>query len=150
MRALSSCDFLDNHPQFWWLAPKLTHAKYCLLAFPPVFCRGLMSSGSSWRSASSAEQYRHHDYADFAQEFLKRNADYQQDHAATVARIALFPERSDHESEGLARRWGLSFPLPPAGSPAPTASIMVARHRARRGDRRNCRSSLADPAAAQL
>jgi hypothetical protein len=51
-----------------------------------------MSGGSSWRSPSTADQYRHHDYADFAQEFLNRNAGYMQDHADTLARIAQFPQ----------------------------------------------------------
>lgn len=69
-----------------------------------------MSGGSSWRSPSTADQYRDHDYADFAQEFLNRNADYRADHADTLARIAQFPETTNDEQEGLSRRWGLSFP----------------------------------------
>ena len=47
-----------------------------------------MSGGSSWRSPAAAEHYAGHDLADFAQEFLNRNRDYRQDHAATQARIA--------------------------------------------------------------
>ena len=76
-----------------------------------------MSGGSSWRSPSTADQYRHHDYADFAQEFLNRNAGYMQDHADTLARIAQFPQTEITEQEGLSRRWGLSFPSPPQANP---------------------------------
>lgn len=76
-----------------------------------------MSGGSSWRSPSTADQYRHHDYADFAQEFLNRNASYRQDHADTLARIAEFPQTEQGEQEGLSRRWGLSFPTDPHASP---------------------------------
>lgn len=69
-----------------------------------------MAGRSSWRSPLTADQYRFHDYADFAQEFLQRNADYRADHADTLARIAQSPETRRQEQEGLARRWGLSFP----------------------------------------
>jgi Family of unknown function (DUF6499) len=70
-----------------------------------------MAGGSSWRSTSTADQYRNHDYADFAQEFLQRNTDYRCDHAETLARIAGHPHTKAIEEEGLAGRWGLSFPL---------------------------------------
>lgn len=89
-----------------------------------------MSGGSSWRSPSTADQYRHHDYADFAQEFLNRNADYRQDHADTLARIAEFPQTEQIEQEGLSRRWGLSFPLRSDGKPAREPGALVARRRA--------------------
>ena len=69
-----------------------------------------MSGGSSWRSPSTADQYRNHDYADFAQEFLNRNPDYQRDHAESQGRAAAHREVADTEQEGLAGRWGLSFP----------------------------------------
>lgn len=69
-----------------------------------------MSGASSWRSPSTEDQYQHHDYADFAQEYLQRNADYRRDHAETVARIAKNPTLERIEQEGLAGRWGLSFP----------------------------------------
>lgn len=76
-----------------------------------------MSGGSSWRSPSTADQYRHHDYADFAQEFLNRNAAYRLDHDDTLARIAEFPQTEREEQEGLSRRWGLRFPTDPHASP---------------------------------
>lgn len=86
-----------------------------------------MSGGSSWRSPSTAYQYRHHDYADFAQEFLIRNVDYRKDHAQTLARIAQFPQTESMQQEGLSRRWGLSFPHRPAGKPARNSRPLVAR-----------------------
>lgn len=89
-----------------------------------------MSGGSSWRSPSTADQYRHHDYADFAQEFLNRNTDYKRDHADTLARIAQFPQTESMQKEGLSRRWGLSFPHGPAGKSARSAGTLVARRRA--------------------
>lgn len=69
-----------------------------------------MSGGSSWRSPSTADQYRDHDFADFAQEFLNRNPDFQRDHAETQSRAAAQPAIAETEKEGLAGRWGLSFP----------------------------------------
>ncbi|MGB5078483.1 transcriptional regulator domain-containing protein [Sphingobium xenophagum] len=69
-----------------------------------------MSDGSSWRSPSTADQYRHHDYADFAQEYLQRNPDYRSDYAETEARVAARPDVELIEREGLAGRWGLCFP----------------------------------------
>jgi hypothetical protein len=71
----------------------------------------------SWRSMATADHYRDHDYADFAQEFLIRNPDYKADYASTQTRIAQAPETTHNEQEGLARRWGLSFPTDPAVSP---------------------------------
>jgi hypothetical protein len=71
-----------------------------------------MSGGSTWRSRSTAADFASHDYADFAQEFLRRNADYGRDHRATQRRIGRRPANTQDEQEGLARRWGLSFPFP--------------------------------------
>lgn len=70
-----------------------------------------MPRESSWRSPTAAERYADHDLADFAQEFLRRNAEYQRDFAATEEHAAADPGKADAEREGLARRWGLSFPL---------------------------------------
>jgi Family of unknown function (DUF6499) len=109
-----------------------------------------MSGGSSWRSPSTADQYRHHDYADFAQEFLNRNAGYMQDHADTLARIAQFPQTEITEQEGLSRRWGLSFPLRSSGKPARTPSALVAGGRAGCGDPRSRRPGTRDSAPARI
>ena len=70
-----------------------------------------MSGEKSWRSADYAEQFEIHDYADFAQEFLRRNPDYIRDFEQTEERARANPAKAQDEREGLARRWGLSFPL---------------------------------------
>ncbi|WP_255247284.1 DUF6499 domain-containing protein [Sphingopyxis sp. GW247-27LB] len=93
-----------------------------------------MTGGSSWRSPSTADQYRHHDYADFAQEFLQRNTDYRQDYAETVARVATEPRGEHAEQEGLAGRWGLSFPHFAYRRPEGKPSAVVAG----RGTGRRC------------
>ncbi|WP_422125347.1 transcriptional regulator domain-containing protein [Sphingobium arseniciresistens] len=110
--------------------------------------RSDVSGGSSWRSPNAAERYAHHDYADFAQEFLQRNSDYLRDHAETKHRIAKDPACAQAEEEGLAGRWGLSFPHPARRRSAdPTGALVAARSaRRRRGkDRRHS----GDPAAAR-
>jgi Family of unknown function (DUF6499) len=99
-----------------------------------------MTGGSSWRSPSTADQYRDHDYADFAQEFLHRNADYRCDYAETKERIIRIPESEHHEKEGLSRRWGLSFPHEPANKSTPKPGSLVAQRIARRDRHRDCRS----------
>ena len=96
-----------------------------------------MPGGSSWRSPSTADQYRDHDHADFAQEFLHRNADYRRDYAETQERIARFPSVEHHEKEGLSRRWGLSFPHGPAIKPPRVPGTLVAQRIVRRDHRRN-------------
>jgi hypothetical protein len=92
-----------------------------------------MSGSVSWRSSATADQYRDHDYADFAQEFLQRNPDYRRDHANTKDRIARNPATALAEGEGLAGRWGLSFPHFPGRRPARLSSAVVAASRTRCG-----------------
>ena len=108
-----------------------------------------MSGGISWRSPSAADQYRHHDYADFAQEFLHRNADYQRDHAETLISIAKFPNTEVDEKEGLSRRWGLSFPHRSRSGPTREACALVAAGCPRCGCGRDPRHR-GDPAAVRL
>jgi hypothetical protein len=72
-----------------------------------------MAGESSWRSPLVVDKYKNHDYADFAQEFLQRNAEYQRDYAEMQQRITDSPETTQAEEEGLAERWGLSFPHSP-------------------------------------
>lgn len=108
-----------------------------------------MSGGISWRSSSTADQYRDHDYADFAQEFLNRNADYRRDHAETQDRIARDSSFAQTEEEGLAGRWGLSFPhLAGCRSAHQSRTVVTTRRTRRRGGRhsRHC----GDPVAARL
>jgi hypothetical protein len=70
-----------------------------------------MRATSFWRSPAIAEDYTGHDQTDFAQEFMRRDPDYRSDFELTEARIII--ERLDEkvEMEGLARRWGMGFPL---------------------------------------
>lgn len=70
-----------------------------------------MSGEGSWRSANYAERFKDHDHADFAQEFLRRNPDYIRDFALTEQRANADSAVAQEEKEGLAWRWGLSFPL---------------------------------------
>ncbi len=72
-----------------------------------------MSGEGSWRSADYVERFKTHDHADFAQEFLRRNPDYVRDYSQTEQRAKANPANAQEEREGLARRWGLSFPLRP-------------------------------------
>ncbi|HQV01880.1 MULTISPECIES: DUF6499 domain-containing protein [unclassified Novosphingobium] len=108
-----------------------------------------MSTGISWRSPATADQYRDHDYADFAQEFLQRNAAYRRDFAETQDRIAGDPATAPVEEEGLAGRWGLSFPHCSGRRPARLSGAVVAESRTRRGRGRDSRHSR-DPASAWL
>jgi Family of unknown function (DUF6499) len=85
-----------------------------------------MSGGSTWRSQATAADYTTHDYADFAQEFLRRNAHYGQDHALSEQRVSARPDVAEEEQEGLARRWGLSFPLSPGSIAHSSPCILVA------------------------
>lgn len=70
-----------------------------------------MSGDGSWRSADYAERFKGYDHADFAQEFLRRNPDYIREYTQTEKRAAIGLVSAQDEREGLARRWGLSFPL---------------------------------------
>ena len=86
-----------------------------------------MSGGSTWRSRSTAADFASHDYADFAQEFLRRNDRYGDDHGATERRIAKRPASAVSEREGLAGRWGLSFPCQARRTPRRGPGALVAR-----------------------
>jgi len=85
-----------------------------------------MSGGSTWRSRSTVADFVSHDYADFAQEFLRRNEDYGKDQGATERRIARRPASATGEREGLARRWGLSFPCRPRSTARHRSGALVA------------------------
>lgn len=86
-----------------------------------------MSGGSTWRSSSTVADFASHDYADFAQEFLRRNDRYGEDHGATERRIAKRPASAVSEREGLAGRWGLSFPCLARHTPRRSPGALVAR-----------------------
>lgn len=54
------------------------------------------------RPRDRATAYAQHDFPDFAQEFLRRNADYRAQQAAASP---------GPDTEQLARTWGLHFPV---------------------------------------
>ncbi len=70
-----------------------------------------MRTESIWESDATAERCAGYDFADFAQEFLRRNPAYVLDYVEMCNRIAKGASDPDHEKEVLARRWGLRFPL---------------------------------------
>ncbi|WP_309751274.1 transcriptional regulator domain-containing protein [Novosphingobium sp.] len=70
-----------------------------------------MTEHPSWRSSSTAEDYAAHDFADFAQEYLRRNADYRREWEETEQAAVDAEDHADQLREGLAGRWGLCFPL---------------------------------------
>jgi hypothetical protein len=55
------------------------------------------------------------DFAAYAQEFLRRNADYVAHYAAL--RRCIMRGAAPEDEEVMARRWGLCFPVPPEASP---------------------------------
>jgi Family of unknown function (DUF6499) len=71
-----------------------------------------MRENSGWRSPKIAAEYAGHDLADFAQEFLRRNPNYRIDYQSTLDKISAEHLDESAEMEGLARRWGMGFPLP--------------------------------------
>lgn len=85
-----------------------------------------MPVASGWRSPRAAEQYTNHDLADFAQEFLCRNPDYRSDYSDVQQRVAARSTSCQKEMEGLARRWGLSFPLRARRRRDPSPRALVA------------------------
>jgi Family of unknown function (DUF6499) len=70
-----------------------------------------MGKVSDWRSPSIAQAFVGHDNADFAQEFLRRNPDYRRDFDEACAQMKARGSDPDKEMEGLARRWGMTFPV---------------------------------------
>ncbi|MDB5575374.1 MAG: hypothetical protein JWR80_550 [Bradyrhizobium sp.] len=72
-----------------------------------------MTTVRDWRSPRVAEDFAHLDYADFAQEFLRRNPEYCREYHELMARIAAGGVDAEAELAVLARRWGLSCPLYP-------------------------------------
>ncbi len=109
-----------------------------------------MEKPPDWRSENYAKAFETYDRADFAQEFLNRNRDYRQDHAATQARIAEHPSKQREEQEGLAGRWGLCFPHRSRGQRSQIACTLVARDCARCRDPRRFGLGWCDPASAGL
>lgn len=66
---------------------------------------------TDWRSSDAVKHYAEYDYADFAQEFLRRNKDYRREYNEAQTRITDGEVDAQEEMEVLARRWGMMFPL---------------------------------------
>ncbi len=72
-----------------------------------------MRNQSDWRSQATQQEFAGFDYADCAQEFVRRSPDYRRDYEQVKTRIAAGGLDEKHELEVLARRWGMIFPLCP-------------------------------------
>ncbi|WP_238550607.1 DUF6499 domain-containing protein [Blastomonas sp. AAP53] len=97
----------------------------------------------STRLAIEASAYAAHDFADFAQEFLRRNTDYRAEFDRTAKTKA---PTETATREGLAGRWGLSWPFRPSCIAATRARIMAtqlvaASDQAPDGANRHCKFS---------
>jgi hypothetical protein len=92
-----------------------------------------MNLPSNWRSPAVADDYAQHDFADFAQEFLRRNPYYQADYET-----GFVPEpapRDDDTKDGrraVAAKWGLAFCGRSAGQSARRAGLVAPRDGPRR------------------
>ncbi len=106
-----------------------------------------MTDQSSWRSPSTAEHYEVHDFGDFAQEFLRRNSDYQSEWAHAEMRATENIDCADKAKEGLAGRWGLCFPLRAGCKAERKSGFVVARGHAQRRDARKPVSAMGVHAA---
>jgi hypothetical protein len=84
-----------------------------------------MSDAYDWRSPGAAEQLMQLDREQFAVEFLRRNPAYAEDYHNTLERTPPNPSSTEIAMEGLARRWGLTFPAR-AGYPFMGISRLVA------------------------
>lgn len=70
-----------------------------------------MRNQSDWRSQATQQEFAGFDYADCAQEFVRRSPDYRRDYELVKTRIAVGGLNEGHELEVLARRWGMIFPV---------------------------------------
>ncbi|WP_221220909.1 transcriptional regulator domain-containing protein [Phenylobacterium haematophilum] len=104
-----------------------------------------MSKRGSWRLSASAETFAEHDFPDFAQEFLRRNPDYRQDHSLITRRN----RRGSLTGDALARtleKWGLVFRLRPRRRSDPGPRYLAARPGAHDDRRRNRAAGLSNTA----
>ena len=104
-----------------------------------------MSDAYDWRSPNAAKKLMQLDREQFAIEFLRRNPAYAADYHNTLSRTPPNPSATEIAMEGLARRWGLSFPAR-TGCPCLGLSWLVAagalslgRDSHRRAKRIRCR-----------
>jgi len=86
-----------------------------------------MSITPDWRSATAAEVLNSLGRPGFAQEFLRRNEDYQKDYRRMARRVATGAAAGDDATAALARRWGLSFRVRSDAFGRPRGSPVEAR-----------------------
>ena len=79
-----------------------------------------------WRSPQFEERLGRLDRGGVTFEFLRRNREYRQDYADTLARIASGGAGKIDAIARLSRRWGLSFPSGPRCIGLDRASRLVA------------------------
>lgn len=89
-----------------------------------------MVQSSDWRSPSSLEDYANHDFADFAQEFLRRNPDYRSDYAAGKLPPEAPQDPSSHDA--VADKWGLVRRVRSPARPPRRAGSLGRRYDTRR------------------
>jgi len=68
-----------------------------------------MPSTTDWRSVTPYQYLTRLDRLGFAWEFLRRNAAYQDDYNKLTREAASDADSEARSTEGLGRRWGLSF-----------------------------------------
>lgn len=89
-----------------------------------------MGLPSNWRSPTAADEYANHDFADFAQEFLRRNPDYQADYKGISETTSSTDEPGQREA--ISNKWGLLFRLQSRPRSARHASPLASRSGASR------------------
>jgi hypothetical protein len=85
-----------------------------------------------WRSATATEKLNRLDRPGFAQEFLRRNREYQAHYRRLARKIAAGAMSEEAALSALARRWGLSFRLRSDPVPDLLAGLLAPRTRSRR------------------
>lgn len=85
--------------------------------------------GSDNSTDKTGQSHRPLTFAEYAQEFLRRNPRYR----AAYRQVARVPDRTAPEQEVMGLRWGLRFPLPSRqasdGRACTLASIGLPDHR---------------------
>lgn len=102
-----------------------------------------MPEGSGWRNAANYTYLQHLEPAEFAWEFLRRNADYERDFARAL-------QKADAVTiNALTARWGLRFPDQPDAARHRGGDLLDPRDgsrnshsRAAAGNARSCRIGL--------
>ncbi|HEV2652201.1 MAG TPA: DUF6499 domain-containing protein [Rhizomicrobium sp.] len=86
-----------------------------------------MSITPDWRSATAADELNRLDRAGFAQEFLRRNQDYQEDYRRMIRLVEAGTMSEEAATSVLALRWGLSFRVRSNTFGGPCAGAVAAR-----------------------